>query len=196
MKKNLKNLFRIIVIILCSVAVGYLAFAIYRYQRNQTYTGPESERAVSWLIDDYAEAYCKKNNMELIHIGGFTDATKNIWFGMWLRSFSNQTLEDARVQVRALVKDFLHTLENDECAQFCLQETQNSIFYRKTPNVAILDLLGVKIAYWDQNVNRPLPPYLAEITFYDHKFRYYQADPKTQALVLCFEEAFTNPNNK
>ncbi len=190
MKKNIKVLCRIIFIILCSIAVGYLAFAIYRYQRNQTYIGSDSERAVSWQIDDYAEAYCKKNNMELIHIGDFTEATKNVWFGIWLRSFSNQTLEDARVQVRALVKDFLHTLENDEYAQFYLQELQKSISYRNTPNIAMLDLLGVKIAYWDYDVNRPLPPYLAEITFYDHKFRYYQADPKTQALVLCFEETY------
>jgi len=76
--------------------------------------------------------------------------------------------------VVALVKDFLRALENDERAQAYLQELQNSASYRKRPNLTFLDLLGVKIAYWDQDVNRPLPPYLAEITFYDHKFRYYQ----------------------
>lgn len=185
-----KKIFCCFVVVFCGAFLFFAAPVIYKYYRYQRYTGPEYQRELMWLIDDYAQAYCKKHNMELIHIGGFNDKVKTIQFGMWLRSFSENTLEEARVLATSLVVDFLAVLEQDSRAKKCLLELQKSSFFKNYPNVTILDLLGVKIAYWDKEVNRPALPYIADISFYDHIFHYYQAEPRTQKLKLIFEESY------
>ncbi len=58
-----------------------------------------------------------------------------------------------------------------------------------TPDMA-LQYISFRIAFWDKNNNRPAAPYLSEIHFFDGIFHYYEADPKTQALKLVFEESY------
>ncbi len=42
--------------------------------------------------------------------------------------------------------------------------------------------LGFKIGFWNENVDRPLAPYLAHILVADRTVKYYYADSNTQAL--------------
>ena len=51
-------------------------------------------------------------------------------------------------------------------------------------------MIALKIAFWDHNVNRPKAPNLSEILFMKGTFYYYEANPKTQALVLVHEESY------
>ena len=59
------------------------------------------------------------------------------------------------------------------------------------------DLFGFKVGFWDENVDRPFPPYLAQIRAAESKVYFYYADPKTKALqeppaeVLTYDELLT-----
>jgi hypothetical protein len=41
-------------------------------------------------------------------------------------------------------------------------------------------------------MNRPKPPYIAQILFQNCHFYFYEADPTTQALRLIFKESYEN----
>jgi hypothetical protein len=56
--------------------------------------------------------------------------------------------------------------------------------------------IGLRIGFWDANIDRPMPPHLAQIKVVEGKILYYQANPKDQSLQEppfseTFEEAFT-----
>lgn len=42
-------------------------------------------------------------------------------------------------------------------------------------------------------MNPQLPPNIAQVTFLNEKFSYYQADPVTHELTLVFEEPCATP---
>lgn len=44
------------------------------------------------------------------------------------------------------------------------------------------NLIGFKIGYWDENVNRRGYPYISHVKYVDQTFYFYYADPKTQKL--------------
>lgn len=50
--------------------------------------------------------------------------------------------------------------------------------------------LALKIAFWDNNVNRPKSPDLAEIFFSEGTFYFYEADALTQSLILVGKESY------
>jgi hypothetical protein len=47
-----------------------------------------------------------------------------------------------------------------------------------------------RISFWDENVDRPVAPYIAEIRLFNGKLTYFTAD-ENQQLVLAFEESFS-----
>ena len=55
--------------------------------------------------------------------------------------------------------------------------------------------LGLKIAFWDENVNRYPEPYLSQIKVINGIIYYYQVNPKDQSLgkpyTETLEEAFS-----
>ena len=55
-----------------------------------------------------------------------------------------------------------------------------------------LDLknIGIKVGYWNKEIDRSQPPYLAEIQFFDGAFHYYYENKETHELELAFEESY------
>ena len=49
------------------------------------------------------------------------------------------------------------------------------------------DQIAFRINFWDENIDRPVAPYIAEIRLLDDKLSYFTAD-ENQRLVLVFEE--------
>ena len=49
------------------------------------------------------------------------------------------------------------------------------------------DQIAFRINFWDENIDRPVAPYIAEIRLLDDKLSYFTAD-ENQCLVLVFEE--------
>jgi hypothetical protein len=47
-----------------------------------------------------------------------------------------------------------------------------------------------RIVFWDKEMDRPKPPYIAEILFQDSHFYFYDADPQTQELRLVLKAPY------
>lgn len=193
----MKRLFSILRFLLILSIAGFILI-MYLYLASPSflkcfepkYYGPEYERNTSWMIDEYAHNYCKNRPMELLHVGNFTDAPNHyILFGLWLRSYAKQNLQEARLEAVTLVQDFWKTIEHDTRSIVSFEQSKKFMPPEYRDRLS-LNLVGVKIAYWDKNVNRPLPPYISEVTFYNSTFCYYEADPRTQALRIVLEESF------
>ncbi len=181
--------------IIGAIALCFLMFILFIKFREPKYSGPKYESALYQRLDDIATEYGKKNNCELIHIGDFTEPSKHLRYGIWLRCYSSEGLQQGRTRAVALVEKFLATIQQDPLSQTYFEETKRK-FPRQKLDSPNLKQLGIKIVYWDKNVNRPQPPYLSEIAFYDEKFHYYQVDPKTQALRLILEESYAEAIEK
>jgi hypothetical protein len=53
----------------------------------------------------------------------------------------------------------------------------------------IPEQLAFRISFWDENIDRQIAPYIAEIRLLDGKLKYYTAD-EGQRLELVYEETF------
>lgn len=57
-------------------------------------------------------------------------------------------------------------------------------------------VFAIKIAYWDEEMNRPLLPYIADVRLQEGNITYYTADPITQALQVHLVESLPEAINK
>lgn len=102
-------------------------------------------------------------------------------------------------------------IRNDHCTRYCAHFTSDKKLELSAGRKFALPLahdflhmlcesklhynpnrLGLKIDFWDKNMNRPQKPYIAQITFSHGMFSYYQADPSTEALRLVLRESFSD----
>lgn len=192
MKKTLdsvKKVFLIICKVVFFIILGFFALSFITKFCENKYRGPQYEADLYQMIDNYVTAYGNKNASELIHVGNFDHPSKQLMFGVWLRSYASEDLEQGRIRAITFVHDFYKMLLQNKIANTYFEESKR--YYPPVSSDKItLKIIGVKIAYWDKNVNRPQVPYLAEITFLNEKFHYYQADPETQVLKLVREETY------
>ena len=173
-----------IVICLIVFFCGYLL--VIGCERHEKYTGAPEIRKLWWAMDEYASNYGKAKNMELLKLGNFTEGRRRINFGVWLRAYDPVSLEEGRILAAEFVQDYWNTFREHPFTEQCLEK----VWKHGREHEVGLQNFAVKIAYWDLQVNRPPIPYVAEITFYDKTFNYYQADPKTQALRLIYQESY------
>src|SRR5439155_8098674 len=121
--------------------------------------------------------------------GPFLHLPSGTVFGIWVTAKTQETVQSGRALAVAFTKDYLAELQNNkDTLKFYAYKCES--MPRWYSGKLGLKYVGVRIAFWDANVERPKAPYLAEIDFYEDKFRYYEADPKTQALRLVLEESY------
>ena len=49
--------------------------------------------------------------------------------------------------------------------------------------------IGFRISFWDENIDRQIAPYIAEIRMFEGRLKYFTADDG-QRLVLVYEESY------
>ncbi len=151
------------------------------------------QTSMEYAIYRYGLNVAKTNDMKLLIVGDVTEP-KPVGKGdypvycMSFSSLENHTLDKARVFATNLVNQFEHQLKQEPTVRVYAKSIQE--FVDDFPLEPELRLVGYKIAYWDENFERRQAPLMAEMQFYHEKFHYYQADPKTQALHLVFEESY------
>lgn len=169
--------------------IAYFTLLGFSSCKAAKYTGPEYERKIYEDIDAFAQKYGNTHHMKLINVGSFPELEpKNtVLFGFWLSGNSRTDLQECRKSFISLVKDFWKMIQDNSLSQECIESANR---FRKVKIDLSLDYVGIKIAYWDKNMDRPPLPYIAQAFFYDGKFHYYQADPETQALKLILVEPY------
>jgi len=178
---------------LTSVAIVLLL--IYS-DRMSKYSTNKEWREIQYVIDDFGKKQARLRELRFMTIHHETMG-KDVLIGVSFMDSRNATLEQGRISAGGLAKDFLTLNYSSDLIYQRLSKDFTERRRKKSLDDFILDHFGFRLAYWDKNMNRPQAPYLAEIQYYNGVFHYYEADPKTQALRLIFEESYTeNPYTK
>ncbi len=115
-----------------------------------------------------------------ISVGTIVHAPHSVLRGVLFSSPQKLTLEEGIALATTVESALLNAVyQNPIFAKYC--ESMNvvqKVDYHKISDSQV----GIRVAFWDENVNRPLYPYLAEIRAFEGKIYCYYANPTTQAL--------------
>ncbi len=144
----------------------------------------KSTAAIKKFITQYDSGRYK-----YIVTGQFPPLPPETDYGIWVTAKTDETVKSGRENAVKFLQDYLKEIQaNKETTKYfeynCIARPS------KYSGKISLKNVGFRIAYWNDQVERPKAPFLSEIDFYDNTFRYYEADPKTQALKLVLEESY------
>ncbi len=165
------------------------------------YTGTKEERKVSWVLDAYGNQVAKRYGMKFHREGNFLDFDdpneNDVEYGLTFFSPHKLTLQEGRVFAAGLVADFFKKVNTDPgirkyWLEYKREYNKKHSWKKYTAAEPVIQQLALKVGFWDANVERPQHPYLADIRFHNATFFYYEADPKTQALKLVYQEPYAD----
>ncbi len=130
---------------------------------------------------------------DLIDSGLISDVTpyKSTDYHLVFTSTKSTSLQQGRSIALPIVCDFSTMLQHDP-AILAYYDYEMGTIKRHFGEPPDLHNMSVRIAFWDHDVNRPKPPYLAQILFYNGVFHYFEADPETQSLRLVYHEPYAD----
>jgi hypothetical protein len=138
-------------------------------------------------MDDYGVRFAKNHQMKFLYLGDVT-GTQRSFYCIALLDNRPTTMEQGKKLAIYLLRDFANMMHTNEAALNSFK------FYRRgfpeRPIKPPLKEIGFKITYWDNDMNRFKPPYLAEIIFAEGVCYYYEADPVSQKKRLVFKESY------
>ncbi len=145
------------------------------------------------LTTKYAERFASENDMKCFHVGICTDGRVNCCTSFGIYGHERVTLDAAKLFAHRCIGEYYAFLkaQNDVETYFTKIRKPYAPF---APGL-YLDYIGVRIGYWTEEMDRMMPPYIAEVRFFNKTYHYYQADPKTQALVEVFQETAEEKND-
>ncbi len=124
-----------------------------------------------------------------ISSGNFNYESPGNSFGLWVTGKTKETVQTARPIVLAFINAYVAELQDNKDIktwyEYLCKTKPN--YYSGNPSVKTVHM---RIVFWDENVERPQAPYLAEIHYNNGVLQYYQADPKTHDLKLVKEESY------
>jgi hypothetical protein len=148
-------------------------------------------------LEAFGKQLAKKNGLKFLidGVGTVVDST-DVYWDMSFTSDRAMTIDDARPLVVSMIQDFWVKVNKDPIYKTELDK-RHAFYTYVDPNITP-QRLGFKLAFWDKNVDRPLPPYLAQIKVLKGVIQYYQANPKDQSfqppIIETFQEAFSKAN--
>jgi hypothetical protein len=167
-----------------------------RPQKNLSrfYLGPPDERALNWELDAFGHEIAKQYGMKFHKVGSILES-RFAYYGLIFQDFHHLiTLDEARIMATTVIENFWKKLQNNPVVLKNIEARNEEVirYNGKTilPNTAQFNDVALRIDFWDENVERPSSPYIAQIIFSEGLFYYYEADPKTQELKLVFKEPY------
>lgn len=154
-------------------------FLLYPEMRDLFFPckGPSYCVKATQSLEHFGKKWGKTRNLTLLDVGtgSFADAEKSYW-GVNFISHQNLTIEEAQPLVADLTYELLYRLYHDFVFENYADKSGLNVKPFKD------EYMSFKIAFWDENTDRPLYPYLAQIRLADGDLYFHYADPKTQAL--------------
>ncbi len=158
-----------------------LAVFIATVCMSAKYEGLKEDVALETRLDLFGVGIAKKYNMEFLVIGSFNlIGNQNTSWAISLLNRNQLTLEQARPLVKNIICEFIYEIKTQPVYRQWMLFMKKQ--YAKWDTNITPSKLGFKIGFWNENVDRPLSPYLAHILVADRTVKYYYADPNTQAL--------------
>lgn len=174
----------------CFAVVAFVALAAKLSACNSGPTLPsvDIEKKSSQHIKDFIKTY-QGGKFTYIANGTFDKQPIPEIFGVWITSQKQETLETGRAMAIEFIQAYLTEVQSNKDTLKHFETRCKTQPHRFSGKIG-LNNIGLRIAFWDENVDRPKAPFLSEIDFSENTFRYYQADPATQALKLVHEESY------
>ena len=142
--------------------------------------------------EELIEKFCKQNNLAFTIWGvvgkHYFDSRP---FQFALRGSQTLSLEQAKSLAARCNKELLSFTQTNQMYKDYIKERstwRNEKYPSPTP---IPEQLAYRISFWDENIDRPVAPYIAEIRLLDGRLSYFTAD-ENQQLVLVSEESFAD----
>jgi hypothetical protein len=157
---------------------GYM-MVLTPFLLGATHVGPAYDTRPRNHLDAFSKKLAKQLQLKLLYSGtrSLVDAEQAIWT-LSLTSSQKFTLEQARKLAADLTYRLLCKIyEDPSFANYC------KISATKWRSEELKEeYVGFRLAFWDENVDRPLYPYVAQVRLADGNLYFYYADPQTQAL--------------
>ncbi len=131
------------------------------------------------LGKDIANHYNQRFLASGTAIGIFSKAEKTIW-GYSVMETRDITLSEARTLAAKMLKSTLDPVLTNPL--FIDYFKDRAALDRNHPSEIAPKYFGFKVTFWDKNMDRPSPSYIAQIEAVDGWVSFYYADPKTQSL--------------
>lgn len=144
-------------------------------------------------LESFGRQQAKKYQMRYLNkgVGTIVDSPTVAW-DISLVGPQKLTLEQARTLIVCMLDEFLTLVTKDPLFDEYLKNEKKLLSWYDP--VLSPKRIGIKLAFWDENVDRYPSPYISQIKAMEGKVFYYQANPKDQSLVEVrvetFEEAF------
>lgn len=162
--------------------IGMLMFSIAgEASQTSPWQGGWDVNAAVNQLEHFGKHLAKRYHMEYLNkgVGTVVESRKVIW-DLSLMSHHPMTIEQARPVIVSMMNEFWQKATQDPYMQREIYELRTQ---KILPDLVLTpESLGLKIAFWDKDVNRPLPPYLGRIIVAEGKIRYYMANPRDQSL--------------
>ncbi len=109
------------------------------------------------------------------------------FWGVLFSNSNSMTIDQARYVMVDMVQNCLNSIYQESIFKEALLEHPS----QKEINIKTIEqYLGIKVATWDKDVNRPMRPYIADMIYQNGSISYFYANPDTQALELALTETF------
>lgn len=165
--------------------IAYLYFA-----DTNEYIGPRYDVKPRKALDELGKKIAKQNGMTLLRRAAYGGGSRTVK-AMWVLHFTsnkNMTIGEAKPLAIDIARQMLDKMYGDPLFKEYVRIEHEE--YPKTSSELSDDMVGFKIAYWDDNMDRPLYPYLAEVRFTEGQLKFFYANKNTQALEQPIVEPF------
>jgi len=141
-------------------------------------------------VFEWATTFSKKNDFHFVAFGPVkSEFWEKIPFKFILWGPERLKLDEARKLATRCSGEFLNFVQADKKTLDRMEERSKDASFYDDAVFPEPRHIGFRISFWDENIDRQVEPYIAEIHFYDEKFKYFTADDG-QRLFLVYEETF------
>ena len=141
-------------------------------------------------VFEFSKAISAKNNLNFVDLdslerqfGDFIPFEIAFWGNAQL------TIDAARKLVAQFSSEFLKFVQNDKPCLAYMVERSTDKYIHDDATFPEIRHIGFRISFWDENIDRQIAPYIAEIRMFEGRLKYFTADDG-QRLVLVYEESY------
>ena len=153
--------------------------------------GTYEDVAATRSLTAFGRALADEYGMKFLFVGDVTDNppdSSTVYYCLNFSSPKRMNLEEGQALAKDVARKFGEWLRQDQAVKRQLDVLRRvGVPVEEQPSLA---RAAFRIDFWDERVDRQMPPLLAEIFFVQGTISYYQADPETQELRLVLKEPY------
>lgn len=139
----------------------------------------------------FGRVLANEYGMKFLFVGDVTDNPPDkstVYYCLNFSSPKKMNLEEGQAFARSIAQKFEEWLQKDGSVKRQFDALRRiGVPVEERPSLA---RAAFRIDFWDEQVDRQMPPFLAEVFFVQGTISYYQAEPETQELRLVLKEPY------